>query len=78
MQLCGQSWSTEQIPRGHLVEFSKILTELFTMDVMIVKNNKLLLLLASIPALYVHIVTTLVLGKNTISFDEINVALLLN
>ncbi|VFQ74038.1 unnamed protein product [Cuscuta campestris] len=63
---------------GHLDEFNKITTELESIDVKIEEEDKVLLLLASLPSSFDNIVTTLLFGKETLKFDEVVDALLMN
>ncbi|VFQ74792.1 unnamed protein product [Cuscuta campestris] len=63
---------------GHLDKFNKITTELDSIDVKIEEEDKALLLLASLPSSFDNIVTTLLFGKETLKFDEVVAALLMN
>ncbi|VFQ82784.1 unnamed protein product [Cuscuta campestris] len=63
---------------GHLDEFNKITTELESIDVKIEEEDKALLLLASLPSSFDNIVTTLLFGKETLKFDGVVAALLMN
>ncbi|VFQ83578.1 unnamed protein product [Cuscuta campestris] len=63
---------------GHLDEFNKITTELESIDVKIEEDDKAVLLLASLPSSFHNIVTTLLFGKETLKFDEVVAALLMN
>lgn len=62
----------------HLDEFNRILTEVLALDVKIEEEDKALLLLASLPTSYDHIVTTLLFGKDTLKIDEVIASLLMN
>ncbi|VFR00720.1 unnamed protein product [Cuscuta campestris] len=57
---------------------SKSLTKLESIDVKIEEEDKALLLLASLPSSFDNIVTTLLFGKETLKFDEVVAALLMN
>jgi hypothetical protein len=63
---------------GRLDEFNKIMTELESIDVKIEEEDKALILLASLPSSFDNIVTTLLFGKETLKFDEVVAALLIN
>ncbi|GMH14054.1 hypothetical protein Nepgr_015895 [Nepenthes gracilis] len=62
----------------HLDEFNWILTRCLASDEKINEEDKALVLLASLPATYDHIVTTLLFGKDTLKLDEVIASLLMN
>lgn len=68
----------EEVFDQHLDEFNKITTELASLDVKVEEEDKALLLLVSLPASFDNIVTTLLYGKETLTFDEVVAALLMN
>ncbi|VFQ71852.1 unnamed protein product [Cuscuta campestris] len=77
-RLFGLQMAEEANFNGHLDEFNKITTELESIDVKIEEEDKALLLLASLPSSFDNIVTTLLFGKETLKFDEVVAALLMN
>ncbi|VFR00763.1 unnamed protein product [Cuscuta campestris] len=77
-RLFGLHMAEETKFNGHLDEFNKITTELESIDVKIEEEDKALLLLASLPSSFDNIVTTLLFEKETLKFDEILAALLMN
>ncbi|GMH29834.1 hypothetical protein Nepgr_031677 [Nepenthes gracilis] len=62
----------------HLDDFNRIVTQMSTLDDVIKEEDKALVLLASLPASYNHIVTTLLFGKDTLKLDEVIASLLMN
>ena len=62
----------------HLDEFNKIIMELDSLEVKIEEEDKALFLLASLPSSFDNIVTTFLFGKETLRFDEVVAALLMN
>ncbi|VFQ78488.1 unnamed protein product [Cuscuta campestris] len=77
-RLFGLQMAEEANFNGHLDEFNKITTELESIDVKIEEEDKALLLLASLPSSFDNIVTTFLFGKETLKFDEVAAALLMN
>ncbi|VFQ76117.1 unnamed protein product [Cuscuta campestris] len=77
-RLFGLQMAEEANFNGHLDEFNKITIELESIDVKIEEEDKALLLLASLPSSFDNIVTTLLFGKETLKFDEVVAALLMN
>ncbi|VFR03569.1 unnamed protein product [Cuscuta campestris] len=77
-RLFGLQMAEEANFNGHLDEFNKITTELESIDVKIEEEDKALLLLASLSSSFDNIVTTLLFGKETLKFDEVVAALLMN
>jgi hypothetical protein len=77
-RLFGLQMAEEANFNGHLDEFNKMTTELESIDVKIEEEDKALLLLASLPSSFDNIVTTLLFGKETLKFDEVVAALLMN
>ncbi len=59
-----------------LNKFNMLDTELLNFEVMIEEEDKATLLLASLPFLYDHLVTTLLYGKETLELEEVTEALL--
>ena len=62
----------------HLNDYNKILADLLNLDVEILDEDKALLLLNSLPKDYDHLSTTLMYGKDTITFDDVSNALMNN
>ena len=56
--------------------FNQIITDLARLDVSIADEDKVMILLCSLPSSYEHLVTTLIYGKETIKVEEITAALL--
>ncbi|VFQ77776.1 unnamed protein product [Cuscuta campestris] len=77
-RLFGLQMAEEANFNGNLDEFNKITIELESIDVKIEEEDKALSLLASLPSSFDNIVTTLLFGKETLKFDEIVAALLMN
>jgi len=62
----------------HLNFFNKIIYELLTVEVNIDEENKVLIVLSSLPESYDHIITTMLYGKKTLILEEITLTLLSN
>ena len=62
----------------HLHEFNEITTQLDFVEVKIEEEEKAMLLFASLPSFVDNIVTTLLFEKETLKFDEVVAALLMN
>jgi len=60
----------------HINEFSKLLSELFAVEVTIEDEDQALLLLASLPSSFEHLVTTILYGRDTVSLKDVQAALL--
>ena len=58
--------------------FHKVINELLAVDVMIVEEDKMLILLSSLTESYDHIITTMLYGKETLFLEEITSTLLYN
>ena len=59
-----------------LNQFNKIITQLSSVEVKIVDEDKAILLLASLSSTFDTLVTTLLVGKDTLRVDEVKLALL--
>ena len=57
--------------RNHFDTYDKILADLRTLDVEIADEDKALCLLNLLPEQYDHLFTTLLYGKKTISYEEV-------
>ena len=69
------------MPKGtdfmeHLNKFNMMITQLSTVGETITEVDRTLLLLASLPDSYNHLVTTLMYGKTTLSLNEVLGALI--
>jgi hypothetical protein len=62
----------------HLNKFNKWNTQLFNFGVKIGEEDKAILIFASLPPLYDHLVTTLLYIKETLVFEEVIGSLLLH
>lgn len=62
----------------HLNKFNKWNTQLFNFGVKIGEEDKAILMFASLPPLYDHLVTTLLYIKETLVFEEVIGSLLLH
>ena len=62
----------------HLDDFNKIITDLLNLDVKIDDEDKVLLLLNSLPESYEFLVTTLLYGIINIDFEDVSNALINN
>ena len=62
----------------HLDQFNKTMMELASLVVNIEKEDKALLLLASLPSSFDNVVTVFLFGKETLIFDEVVAALLID
>jgi hypothetical protein len=62
--------------RDHLNKFNKCVTELLNVDVKIEDEDKAIMLLSSLPKSYETLVTTLLVGKSTLTVNEVSTALL--
>ena len=60
----------------HLNKFNMLNTHLLNFGVKIGEEDKAILLLASLPPSYDHLVTTLLYGKETLAFEEVTGSLL--
>jgi hypothetical protein len=60
----------------HLNKFNMLNTQLLNFGVKIEEEDKAILLLASLPSSYDHLVTTLLYGKETLAFEEVTGSLL--
>ncbi|KAL4384756.1 hypothetical protein GQ457_15G014670 [Hibiscus cannabinus] len=60
----------------HVNVFNQIITDLIQLDVKIEDEDRVMILLCSLPSYYEHMVTTLTYGKETINVEEIIAALL--
>jgi hypothetical protein len=60
----------------HLNKFNMLNTQLLNFGVKIGEEDKAILLLASLPPSYNHLVTTLLYGKETLAFEEVTGSLL--
>lgn len=59
----------------HLNDYNQILADLLNLDVLILDEDKALLLLNSLQQEYDHLSTTLLYGKDSIKFDDVSNAL---
>ena len=59
----------------HINEFNKIILDLNNIDVRIEDEDRALILLCSLPKSYEHLVTTLLYGRETISMEDVKLAL---
>jgi len=62
----------------HLNFFNKVISELLAIDVKIDEEDKVLILLSSLPESYDHIITTMLYGKKTLIVEEVTSTLLSN
>lgn len=62
----------------HFNSFNQILVDLQNLDVEIQDEDKALLLLNSLPDTYEHLITTLLYGKENISFNDVSNVLINN
>ncbi|KAG2687294.1 hypothetical protein I3760_09G044700 [Carya illinoinensis] len=62
----------------HLNNYNQILADLLNLDVKIEDEDKALLLLNSLPDTYEHLITTLLYGKEKISFEDVSSSLISN
>lgn len=60
----------------HLNVFNEIIARLLSVEVTIEEEDKALVLLASLPSTFDTLVTTLLVGKDTLKVDEVTTALL--
>ena len=60
----------------HLNAFNMLITQLSNFGVNLEKEDKAILLLASLPTSFNHLVTTLMYGKETLELEEVTSALL--
>lgn len=59
----------------HLNVFNKIITQLLSIEVKIEDEDKVVLLLASLSSTFDTLVTTLLIGRETVSVDEVTAVL---
>ena len=59
----------------HLDEFNKVYDTLETIDVALSDEDKVLLLISSLPKSYEHFVDALMFGRQTLTLDEVRSAL---
>lgn len=64
--------------QDHLNEFNRMLSELLNLEVKMSEEDKVAVLLASLPEKYDHLVTTMLYGKQSIVLDEVTSTLLSN
>ncbi|PKA49510.1 Retrovirus-related Pol polyprotein from transposon TNT 1-94 [Apostasia shenzhenica] len=62
----------------HMNVFSKMISQLRSINVKLEEENEALLLLSSLPKSYDHLVTTILYGKDTLKVEEVNATLLSN
>ena len=62
----------------HLNAFNKVISELLTVDVKIDEEDKVLILLNSLPESCDHIVTTMLYDKENLILEEVMLTLLTN
>lgn len=62
----------------YLNEFNRILTKVLVLEQKIEDEDKILLMLASLPASFDHIVTTLLSKRDTLNLDEMIALLFIN
>jgi hypothetical protein len=60
----------------HLIKFNMLNTQLLKFGIKIREEDKAILLLASLPLSYDHLVTTLLYEKETLAFEEVTGSLL--
>ena len=77
-RLFGLQMTEETDFNQHLDEFNKITMELDSLEVKIEEEDKASLLLASLPSSFDNVVTVLLFGKETLIFDEVIAALLID
>jgi hypothetical protein len=61
----------------HLNKFNMLNTHLLNFAVKIVEEDKVILLLASLPPSYDHLVMTLLYGKETLAFEKVTGSLVI-
>src|SRR5436190_22605385 len=62
----------------HLNLFNKIVSHLLALEVKLEEEDKVLLLLGSLPPSYDHLVTTIMYGKETLELEDVGVDLINN
>ena len=62
--------------RDHLNVLNRIITQLLSVEIKIEEEDQAFILLASLLKFYETIVTTLLVGKETLTVDEVSTALL--
>jgi len=77
-QLYGLRMNEETVVLEHLNFFNKVISELLAVDVKIDEEDKVLILLSSLPESYNHIVTTMLYGKETLILEDVMSTLLSN
>ena len=70
--------SKGQSMQEYLSYFLKILIDLFSVGEKVEEKIRILILLASLLSLYKSLMTTLLVGKNTIKMDEVTTVILQN
>ena len=75
-QLYELKMSEETDVRDHINNFNKCITQLLSVEVKIDEEDKAVILLASLSKSYETLVTTLLVGKTTLTVDEVSTALL--
>ena len=62
--------------RDHINQFNKCITQLLSLEVNIEDKDQAIILLSSLPKSYETLVTMLLVGKTTMTVDEVSMALL--
>ena len=62
--------------RDHINQFNKCITQLLSLEVKIEDEDQAIILLSSRPKSYEKLVTTLLVGKTTLTVDGVSTALL--
>ncbi|GKB60004.1 hypothetical protein Tco_0916190 [Tanacetum coccineum] len=68
-------WMKDGSLNDHINEFNKIILDLNNIDVRIEDEDRVLILLCSLPKSYEHLVITLLYGRETISMEDVKSAL---
>lgn len=61
---------------SHMNKFNKCITQLLSVEIEIDEEDQAIILLASLPKSYETLVTTLLVGKQTLTVDEVTTAIL--
>ena len=62
----------------HITRFDSLVTDLLNLDEKVSDVDKALILLASLPDEYEHLIVSMLIGKETITFKEVTTALYSN